>query len=230
MSQNVLLVEDSKEVYQMVKSAISSISELEWKDTVASAKEIISQKSFDLVLLDIELPDGNGLELCNYIQQNNPQLPIFFLTSNSGLSDKVLGFSAGADDYITKPFDILELKARVESKLKKMELLKSNTDIVKYKEIEINKSKQEVKVFDGENFKKVELTALEFKLLTFFSDRPEVVIPRDEILDEIWGKDVHVYSRSVDTHVSKLRKKLEEVSSILESVHGAGYKFNPTKI
>lgn len=230
MSHNVLLVEDSKEIYQMVNSAISSISDLDWSDTISNAKNKVQEKKYDIVLLDIELPDGNGLELCTHLQQNNPQLPIFFLTSHTELSHKVLGFSAGADDYITKPFDILELKARVESKLKKMDVLKTSSDIVKFKEIEINKSKQEVKVFDGNDFKKIDLTALEFKLLTFFSDRPEIVIPRDEILDEIWGKDVHVYSRSVDTHVSKLRKKLEEASGILESVHGAGYKFNPTRI
>ncbi len=230
MSQHVLLVEDSKEVHQMVKSAIGSIAELDWADTISSAKTKVGEKKYEMILLDIELPDGSGLEFCTYLQENNPQVPIFFLTSHTELSQKVLGFSAGADDYITKPFDILELKARVESRLKKMEILKTSSDVVKFKEIEINKSKQEVKVFDGEKFKKIDLTALEFKLLTFFSDRPEVVIPRDEILDEIWGKDVHVYSRSVDTHVSKLRKKLEEASSILESVHGAGYKFNPTKL
>jgi two-component system phosphate regulon response regulator PhoB len=228
MENKVLLVEDSKEIHRMVNQALGAAFSLDWAETLTDADSKLKKNSYDLVLLDIELPDGNGVEFCSNIQSMAPELPIFFLTSHDNLSEKVLGFSAGADDYITKPFNPLELKARIEAKLRKIDILKKSVDSLKWKEIEINKSSQEVQVSNNGQFESIELTALEFKLLTYFATQPETVIPRDKILDDIWGKDVHVYSRSVDTHVSKLRKKLGPASHIIESVHGSGYKFAPT--
>ncbi len=227
---NLLLVEDSKEIYQMVIGSLSSpFIKIDWAETVTKAKELLDNNDYQIVLLDIELPDGNGIEFCTYIQSQKPHLTTFFLTAHDDLSEKVLGFSAGADDYITKPFDSLELRARVEAKLKKIESIKASSDQLRWKEIEINKSSQTVKILNDENYEAVDLTTLEFKLLMYFANNPETVIDRDTMLNEIWGEDIHVYSRSVDTHVSKLRKKLGPVSSIIESVHGAGYKFMPTK-
>jgi DNA-binding response OmpR family regulator len=179
-------------------------------------------------LLDIELPDGNGINYCSELNSSYPNIPIFILTSHSQLSDKVLGFSAGADDYITKPFEILELKARIESRLKKIQIRKETNLILKWKEIEIDKNKQIVKVFEKHDSYEVNLTALEFKLLCYLAEKPGFVFPRDKVLNDIWGTDVYIYPRSVDTHISKLRKKLGSVSEIIESVHGSGYKFIPT--
>ncbi len=228
--KKILLVEDSKESYKLVEMALSSISEVKWATNMAEAKEIIPKESFDLYLLDMELPDGNGVELCTPIQSKNPNAIIFFLTSHDQLSEKVLSFSAGADDYITKPFEPLELKARIEARFRKMDLSKDQMSHMKWKELEIETLTQEVKVFDGSQWQTIDLTALEFKLLMYFATRANHVIYRDKILDDIWGKDVHVYPRSVDTHVSKLRKKLGPVSSLIDSIHGAGYKFIPTPI
>ncbi len=229
--QKILLVEDTKEVHQMVQQALVGVSvELMWADGITKAKELLNANSFDLILLDIELPDGSGLNLCSEILGKNPHMPIFFLTGKVDLSEKVLGFSAGADDYITKPFDLLELKARIEGKLKKIELVKENSSLLHWKEIQINKNSQEVSIFPTEEGEKIDLTALEFKILMFLAQRPNEVVERGLMLDEIWGKDVHVYSRSVDTHVSKLRRKLGDVSHIVDSVHGVGYKFIPTPL
>lgn len=229
MGHSILLVEDSKEIHRMVNMAlVSPLTTIKWVETIEDAEAALENESFDLLLLDIELPDGNGLELCSKVQMNKPELPIFLLTSHDDLSEKVMGFSAGADDYITKPFNPLELKARVDAKLKKVEILKMSSDIMEWKEIKINKISQDVEIASNGKFESIELTALEFKLLTYFANRPNHVIDRDTMLNDIWGEDVHVYSRSVDTHVSKLRKKLGEASSIIESVHGAGYKFSPT--
>ncbi len=224
----VLLVEDSREVFQMVNQAVGNLVQLTWVPTVGEATQVLGKDTFNLVLLDVELPDGNGIELCSQILATHPDLPVFFLTSHAGLSEKVLGFSAGADDYITKPFAPLELRARLESKLRKMSLTKQASDVMRWKEVEIHKSKQEVLVREGHDQHKIDLTALEFKLLMYFASRPGVVIPRDQILNDIWGEDIHVYHRSVDTHVSKLRKKLGPVAYVIESVHGSGYKFSPT--
>lgn len=221
----VLLIEDSPEVFTLVKQAIGSLCELSWADNLKSGKAKIAEETFDLLLLDIELPDGSGIDYCSEISSEYPKLSIFMLTSHSNLSEKVLGFSAGADDYITKPFQMLEFRARVESKLKKLNSLSKISSITKWKNLEIDKNKQKVKVIDGSDTVDIDLTHLEFRLLTYLSDRAENVIPRDEILNEIWGENVYVYSRSVDTHVSKLRKKLGTASEYIKSVHGSGYKF-----
>lgn len=226
---SILLIDDSKEIFALVSRALEPAAELSWAQDLVSARAILKDQIFDLILLDINLPDGDGVEFCTEIMTSLNQTPIFFLTGNTALSDKVLGFSAGADDYITKPFAALELQARVQSKLKKQEILSRSADVLKWNEIKINKSRQEVYVFDSGLSTKIELTAIEFKLLLFFANRPYEVIPRDEILDTLWGKDVYVYSRSVDTHVSKLRKKLGVVSHLIESVHGSGYKFSPLR-
>lgn len=227
MKGEILLVEDSKEIYNMVNLSIGSAHNLAWSETLAGALEKISSTKYDLILLDIELPDGSGYDFCSHVQSKLPDASVFFLTSKTDLSEKVLGFSAGADDYITKPFQGLELKARVDSKILKKQLKKDTELRLEWDTIEINMISHEVKVFVNGSFEKVDLTSLELKILVYLAQRVNEVVPRDKILDDIWGKDVHVYSRSVDTHVSKLRKKLDPVSHIIESVHGTGYKFTP---
>ena len=226
----ILLVEDSKEIYQMVLQSTSQIAELTWATSVQEAKKMMTKQEFGLIILDVELPDGNGIEFCSTIQSTHSHVSIFFLSGHTNLSDKVLGFSAGADDYITKPFSPLELRARLEARFRKTKQQTSQSDNLKWQELQINKSSQEVLILEQGSFQRVDLTALEFKILTYFAKRPGEVISRDQMLNDIWGEDIHVYQRSVDTHVSKLRKKLGAVSHIVESVHGTGYKFKPRAI
>lgn len=232
-TNNILLVEDSPEIFTLVNQALSGLCEIKWAKTLQEARQTLNSETFQLMLLDVSLPDGSGFDFCTELQAQNKLLetPVFFLTAKSELSEKVLGFSAGADDYIVKPFAPLELKARVEARLKKMELLKDQSGHYRWREIEIDTQRQKVWTFSEQNEREnVDLTALEFKLLALFAKQPEAVVSRDTILNEIWGEDVHVYSRSVDTHVSKLRKKLGNRSDLIASVHGAGYKFCPTPI
>lgn len=225
---NILLVEDSKEIYQMVLQSVAQIAELSWAKSLEEAKLTLAKQNFDLMILDVELPDGNGIEFCSGLQATHSHVPIFFLTSHTNLSEKVMSFSAGADDYITKPFSPLELRARLEGRLRKNKQQNLQSDNYKWKELQIIKSRQEVSILVNGEFQKIELTALEFKILMYFAARPGEVVERDKILNDIWGADIHVYQRSVDTHVSKLRKKLGAVSSVLESIHGSGYKFSPS--
>lgn len=229
MQHKILLIEDTKEIYNMVNQSLAYIADLSWASTITDAKRLITSERFDLILLDVQLPDGNGIDFCVELQAGGTtlQTPIFFLTASNTLSEKVMGFSAGADDYIVKPFSPIELKARVESKLKKIDIMKQASDVLQWDEIKINKNKQEVEIRFEEDFNKVDLTALEFKLLIYLASSPNDVFSRDEILNEIWGDDIHVYSRSVDTHISKLRKKLGPASYLIKSIHGSGYKFSP---
>ena len=224
----ILFVEDSPEVFTQVNLALGSSAEIIWVKTIGDAEKEISENKFELLLLDVGLPDGSGVDFCSKVHMADPKQAIFMITAKDGLSDKVLGFTAGADDYIVKPFNSLELKARVEAKLKKIQIQDKLSTVSEWPQLKIDKNKQKVLVAEeGADFSDVDLTHIEFKLLTHLSDREETVVPRDEILNEIWGKEVYVYSRSVDTHISKLRKKLGVASGYIQSVHGTGYKFSP---
>lgn len=228
MNKKVLLIEDSPEVFQMVQAVTSSIADVSWAKDLSEATKLLSEKKFHLILLDLNLPDGNGINLCAKIQANDPHTQIFILSAEQDLSQKVLGFSAGADDYITKPFQPLELKARIEAKFRKMDLMAEELLCKKWKELEIIQNRQEVKILENNILVPIDLTSLEYKLLLYFADKPGEVFNREKILNDIWGENIYVYSRSVDTHISKLRKKLRSVAHVIESVHGVGYKFNPS--
>lgn len=229
MNRKVLLVEDSVEIHEMVSITTQGLANLDWSPTLDSARTNLSTNSYDLILLDLELPDGNGIDLCLEVINEFPNSPVFILTGSDSLSDKVLGFTAGADDYITKPFNPDELKARIQAKLKKLDYLGDFNRSKDWRELSVDLGSQEVKVLIADGSKKlVDLTALEFKLLAYFIDHEGQALNRDQILDDIWGKDFSIYPRSVDTHVSKLRKKLEGGSETIKSVHGVGYQFMPT--
>lgn len=222
----ILFVEDCEDVFHLVSKALDPTFEIVWCQTVADAEKRLASENFDLFILDITLPDGSGYDLNATIRSDkNLQLtPVIFLTAKDSVIDKVAGFSAGADDYISKPFELMELRARVEAKLKKQELIKKKTNNVKFGVLNVNLSSHSVFIEEGNKKEKVDLTPIEYKVLTLLLSEPNKVFSRDEILDAVWGKNFYVYSRSVDTHVSKLRKKLAPQANYIESVHGAGYK------
>ncbi len=212
---NVLLVEDSSDAFNLVKRALGSSVHLEWAKSLGEASRTLQNKNFDLILLDVMLPDGDGYRLCSILQTDDQlkNVPVIFLTAKNSVSDKLLGFSVGADDFISKPFDGLELKARVDSRLRKRDRERMESDILKLGDVEINKSTQKVQIFENGQATDVDLTPIEFKLLLFLCKEVNKVYSRDEILNSVWGESIHVYSRSVDTHISKLRKKLGSKAS-----------------
>lgn len=190
----------------------------------------MNTETIDMILLDIDLPDGDGIDFCYSLQGTQQKAPVIVITSQDDLSKKVLSFAAGADDYIIRPFHKIELQAKLDSKLRNYSMQSKAAEILRWKEIQINKSKQEVVVSDLHNDKKVDLTALEFKILILFTNYLGEVLTRDAILNNIWGHNVFVSPRSVDTHISKLRKKLGHISHIIQSIHGTGYLFCPTTV
>lgn len=226
----VLLIEDCDVTYQTVLNSVGNIAQLSRTRTISEAKNELRQKEFKLIILETELPDGDGIEFCSEIQSSHSHVPVIFLSTKTNLADKVLSFSAGADDYITKPFHPIELRARLEARIRKSTHLSFEADSFKWKELKVIKSRQEVTVLEEDTEAKIDLTSLEYKLLIYFAYRTGDVIHRDQILTDIWGADIHVSHRSVDTHISKIRKKLGPVSHVLESIHGSGYKFNPTPL
>jgi DNA-binding response OmpR family regulator len=224
---NILLVEDSVETFHLVKLALGQTGHLEWCKTLGEAYVMLQRKTFDLVLLDLTLPDGDGYRLCSMMQTDDQlkKIPVIFISARSTVADKVMGFSVGGEDYVTKPFEPVELKARIEARLRRAVRERSEQDFMRLGDIEINRVTQRVHAFDGGREIQIELTPIEFKLLLFLARKPNHVFTREEVLNAVWGQNVYVYSRSVDTHISKLRKKLGDHSHYIQSVHGSGYRF-----
>jgi DNA-binding response OmpR family regulator len=226
MPIQILAVEDSAESFELIHRALGDGYVLDNARTLAEASHKINGTLYDAILLDITLPDGDGYRLCSLLQTDDVMrlIPIIFLTAKSALTDKVLGFQVGADDFITKPFSPLELKARVDAKLRKRERERHEANILRVGEVEVDKDAQRASIRQRGASQALDLTPIEYKLLANLMSEPGRVFSRDELLDSIWGKNIHVYSRSVDTHISKLRKKLGERSEMIESVHGTGYR------
>ncbi|MBN1779616.1 response regulator transcription factor [bacterium] len=181
-------------------------------------------QSFDLILLDLMLPGKNGQEICREIRENGNHTPVIMLTSRKEESDKVLGLELGADDYITKPFSVRELMARIKALLRRTSPKDPVGESVSFGSVTLNFKKQEA-VKSGHPIK---LTVREFKILKFFIAHEQEVISRDQLLDEVWGYDTFPTTRTIDTFVLNLRKKIEEDPSHpahLITIHGAGYKF-----
>jgi DNA-binding response OmpR family regulator len=183
-----------------------------------------AERSFDLIVLDIMLPKMDGFEVCKRLRQDRVMTPILMLTAKSQEIDKVLGLELGADDYVTKPFSSRELLARIKSILRRAKEPHRGIDFFRFDAIELDFVKYEAK----KQGQPVPLTALEFALLHFLVQNKGRVVHRNEVLDNVWGKDVYVDARTVDKHISLLRKKFEDdpqEPKYILGVRGIGYKF-----
>jgi DNA-binding response OmpR family regulator len=182
------------------------------------------ERQYDLIILDIMLPKMDGYEVCKQLRQVGMKVPILMLTAKSQEIDKVLGLELGADDYVTKPFSPRELLARVKALLRRSRMMQEETEVYCFADVEIDfKKRQAVK--KGES---VHLTALEFSLMHFLIKHQDRVLDRTTILDEVWGRDVFVLPKTVDTHIGHLRKKLEDDPANpkhIIGVRGTGYRF-----
>lgn len=183
-------------------------------------------ENFDLILLDVMLPKKNGYDVCRDLRQKSINTPILMLTAKGETFDKVLGLKLGADDYLTKPFEIIELLARIEALLRRSTKINQNSpESFQFGDISIDFKRAEIK----KNNQQIELSAMEFKLLQFLIENRGELHSRDKLLDEVWGYDAMPSTRTVDVHVAWLRQKLEENPrhpQFIQTVHGLGYKFN----
>jgi len=177
----------------------------------------------DLVVLDVMMPKMSGLDVCKHLKVKKPNLPIIMLTARGQEIDKVVGLELGADDYVTKPFSIRELMARVKAVLRRVNP-QPDVDVYKFSDVEVNVKANEV-LRGG---RAVELSAKEFALLAYFVAHPGETLSRDRLLDAVWGYENYPNTRTVDAHIVHLRQKLEtnpEEPRIILTVHGSGYKF-----
>ena len=220
----VLVVEDERKVAGFLARALrENAYAVDVVDTGEKGLELALDNSYDLVLLDLRLPGLSGVEVCQRLRRDDVQTPILMLTARSLVEQRVEGLDAGADDYLTKPFALTELLARVRAALRRT--VRTGTgDVVTFDGISVDFTKMEV----NRNGEQVVLTAQEFKTLKFLIQNAERVISRDELLNEVWGYQNYPSTRTVDNHILKLRQKLEKDPTNpthFRTVHGMGYKF-----
>lgn len=225
-AHRILLVEDEPSlVLTLTDRLVSEGFEVESAVDGESGLERATGGSFDLVILDVMLPRKNGFDVCRDIRQRGLQMPILMLTAKGQVVDKVVGLKLGADDYLTKPFDMMELMARIESLLRRARTpIAPAAGTYAFGAVTIDFRRAEV----ARDRRAVELSALEFKLLTHFIEHRGELLSRDRLLDEVWGYEATPYTRTVDVHVASLRQKLEAnpgKPQFILTVHGRGYKF-----
>jgi len=228
MSQKILIIEDEPDIRKTLEYNISREGyEVISASSLSEGREKLESASFSLLLLDLMLPDGSGLDLCRELKQDKSlsSMPVIILTAKDDEVDKVVGFELGADDYVTKPFSVRELILRVKAVLKRGERKSDNMEVQRqFGELKIDVDSHEVFVNDEQ----VNLTALEFKLLRQLVDRRGRVQSRDQLLSDVWGYSSDVTTRTVDTHIKRLREKLGDMGKYVQTIRGVGYKVTRT--
>lgn len=222
----IYLVEDDPSIRKLVSYALSNNGfEVQSFETGEDMFKLLSSIKPELFLLDIMLPGLSGLEILAKLKSESAwrEIPVIMLTAKSTEYDKVLGLDSGADDYIPKPFGMMELLSRIRAVLRRYEHPKDKND-VSYGRIVISPSSHTVKV-DG---KKIELTLKEFNLLLYLMENEGIVLDRDSILNTVWGYSFDGENRTVDVHIRHLREKLGDEGQRIETVKGVGYRFRGT--
>jgi len=222
----VLIVEDDESMGTALRDGFSYEGyEVAFATDGAAGLRMAEEQSPDLVILDVMLPKMSGFDVCKAIRASGSAVPIIMLTARGQEIDKVLGLKLGADDYVTKPFGFMELMARVEALLRRASGRSGRAESFTFGDVSADFRKGEVR----RKGKILEMSARELKLLEYMIEHRGEVIPRDRLLDEVWGYDEAPMTRTVDMHVAKLRKKIEAKPHdprFLLTIHGLGYKFN----
>jgi two-component system alkaline phosphatase synthesis response regulator PhoP len=222
----IFLIEDCKDQQTIIKEALSEHF-IHLASSAEDATQELRATAFDLILLDIGLPDRSGFSLLSEIQSSpaTSSIPVICITGRSAISDKITAFSLGADDYLSKPFDLLELKARVDSKLAKSRKVQDSTRIMRIGNVKMDLNSHQVLVETESGMEQeIPLTQTEFKLMILFSKNPEKLFTRQQILREVWGNSVKVSDRVIDVHLCSLRKKMNQSSVKIIPVTGRGYR------
>jgi len=231
MSRKILVIEDNEELANILSIHLVDLSyEVELAFDGDSGLAKAEAAAYDLIILDLMLPGLDGLEICRRLRSKGTYTPILMLTSRSSELDRVVGLELGADDYVTKPFSIRELLARVKALFRRIDELKSEKqkgepDVVQAGDLVVYPEKRHV-TLKGKN---IDLTAKEFDLLYHFARHPGRVFTRSQLLDVVWGYGHDGYEHTVNSHINRLRAKIEEDPAkpyYILTVWGVGYKFN----
>ena len=224
MKPTILVVDDEPDAVDLIEFNLKNAG-FQVKTASDGAEALATARSVlpSLIVLDVMLPEMDGFEICKLLRrdQNTAAIPIIMLTAKAAEIDRVLGLELGADDYLTKPFSPRELVLRVKNLLERRENKAADQDRIEFGELSIDVPRHVVKF----KSRKIELTAIEFKLLTVLAQRRDVVQSRDRLLRDVWEYDNSVDTRTVDTHMRRLREKMGAAARFLDTVRGVGYKF-----
>lgn len=230
MQKNILLIEDHQDINALIAM---NLEVLDYKVTRcadgAEGLHLGTTQAFDLIILDIMLPSMDGLQVCQHLRAKNIFTPILMLTAKKSESDRVVGLETGADDYLTKPFSVRELQARVKAHLRRTDMSQKENipqvnDVLHFGELCIDKTKRKLTI----GAREITLTAKEFDLLLYMANHPGQVFSREKLLDAVWGYQHSGYEHTVNSHINRLRTKLETDTSnpkYVLTVWGVGYKF-----
>jgi two-component system phosphate regulon response regulator PhoB len=226
MGQRILVVDDEPDLLELVRMSLRQAGfEVDTAETGRQALERMQRSAPDLVILDLMLPDLSGTEVCRRVRQDPAlaELPVIMLTAKADEVDRVVGLELGADDYVTKPFSPRELTLRAQAVLRRRQTPGggSKAAVLERESLRLDPERHRCFV-DGDE---VELTAKEFSLLHGLMQRPGRVMTREQLLDAVWGTDIAVTVRTIDTHLKRLREKLGSASHLIETVRGVGYRF-----
>ena len=226
MNKKILIIEDEPDLVKGLKLNLSDEGyEVNWAVNGVEGLRKAIDEAPDLIILDIMLPEMDGLEVCRKLRQKNIDTPVIMLTAKGGEIDKVVGLEIGADDYMTKPFSIRELLARIKARLRHSEReMKAVPELYLFGDIEIDFTRFIVR----RKGRELDLTSLETDILKYFIIHRGEVVSRNDLLDKIWGYEKFPTTRTIDNHILKLRKKIEDDPShprFIISVYGGGYRF-----
>lgn len=223
--KKILIIEDDPAVAEGLKAAIMQEHyEVILESTGERGFKKAKEEMIDLIILDLVLPDRDGIDICRSLRKDGVNIPVLMLTGKKEEIDKVVGLEIGADDYMTKPFSIKELIARIHALLRRSSSIIKEIEEYSFGDIYLNFKKHEA----YKNGSVIQLSAMEFKLLKYFAQHVGEAISRDQLLDDVWGYDQFPTTRTVDNYILLLRKKIENDPSnpkYIITLHKAGYKF-----
>lgn len=237
MVDTILVVEDDPDIADLIRVNLIELGlDIAHADSGEKGLALALANHYDLMLLDVMLPGTNGLDICRQVREQKPQQAIMMLTSKNSETDRVLGLELGADDYMTKPFSVRELQARVRAQLRKVHAmsqhqssLESDSSELAIGRLKINTKQHQVLLRE----EVLDLTATEFELLVYFAKHPNQVFSRSQLLESVWGYHHSGYEHTVNSHINRLRAKIEQDAThpqIVQTVWGVGYKFNPDSV
>ncbi len=223
----ILLIEDSEESQLIVRLALEEIAEVIIAGNIENARKLLESNQFDILIVDVSLPDGDGFGFCSTLMasagMSRPR--IMFLTGKGALEDKLTGYSVGGDDYLVKPVDPLELRARAQAQLRSCREAVLQANVLRAGNLKLDISAHSASLASGIVPQNIDLTPTEFKLLHQLARNPGQVYSRDQLLYALNGGKAHVTDRTIDAHLCRVRKKLAACTYNVEPIYGVGYRF-----
>jgi two-component system phosphate regulon response regulator PhoB len=220
---NILIIEDDQDIRDLMYFQLKNEGHtVEQASNGSIATDILATKDFDLVIVDWMLPGKNGIDICKSIRQKETgkNIAVLMVTALNQPENIIEGLDAGADDYITKPFDLSVFQARIRAQLRRLEIQEAQDSVeVDNLKVEFNKCR----VFYNND--EIQLTSTEFKILSLLAKSPGHVYTRENLINNIQGESIHVTNRTIDTHIAGLRKKIKDASHLIETIRGVGYRF-----